>query len=314
MNKDQTIVTEGDLYRDAIEGLSKNPKHLPSKYFYDERGSDLFEQICELEEYYPTDCEMEIMNQYIEEIAQITGQNIQLIELGSGSSLKTRLLLKNCKHMSMYVPVDISGNYLNEVAGKLRKEFPEIEIHPVAADYTLPFEIPEAKNPTKRVVYFPGSTIGNFTQEKAIYFLYAIGARLNPGDGLLIGVDLKKDIAVLEAAYNDKKGITAEFNKNILIRLNRELKADFDVNLFRHRAFYNHDKDRIEMHLESLRDQKVQINGQQASFKEGETIHTENSHKYTIQEFEKLTGENFSRIKTWTDSRDYFSVHFFERV
>jgi len=314
MNKDQTIVTESDLYRDAIDGLSKKAKHLPSKYFYDERGSDLFEKICELEEYYPTDCEMEIMNRYIDEIAQITGQNIQLIELGSGSSLKSRLLLKNCKNMTMYVPVDISGNYLNEVAGKLRKEFPEIEIHPVAADYTLPFDIPIAKNATKRVVFFPGSTIGNFTRETAMIFLDTIGTRLNSGDGLLIGVDLKKDIAVLEAAYNDKKGITAKFNKNILARLNRELNSDFDLNQFRHRAFYNHSKGRIEMHLESLLDQKVRINGQQASFKKGETIHTENSHKYTIQEFENLTGENFSRLKTWTDSKNYFSVHYFERV
>lgn len=310
----QNTPTESELYRDAAEGLSKEQKQLPSKYFYDKRGSDLFEQICELDEYYPTDCEIEIMSRYIDEIAQITGENVQLIELGSGSSLKTRMLLRHCKDMKMYVPVDISGSFLKEVADKLRKEFPEIEIYPVAADYTLPFEIPEAKSADKRVVYYPGSTIGNFTREKAKQFLGTIADSLKPGDGLLIGVDLKKDIAVLEAAYNDKKGITAEFNKNILRRLNRELQADFDVNQFRHRAFYNHNKGRIEMHLESLRNQKVQINGQQASFEKGETIHTENSHKYTIQEFEKLTGERFSRLKTWTDNRDYFSVHYLERV
>jgi len=314
MSTSKPIDFASELYRDATEGLSKGQKQLPSKYFYDERGSGLFEQICELDEYYPTDCEMEIMRRYIDEIAQCTGGNVQLIELGSGSSLKTRLLLKHCKGINMYVPVDISGSYLKSVAEKLSKEFPEIEIYPVAADYTLPFEIPEAKSASKRVVYFPGSTIGNFTRKEAKQFLGRIAGSLVPGDGLLIGVDLKKDIAVLEAAYNDKKGVTAEFNKNILKRLNRELGTDFDVGQFRHKAMYNRDKGRIEMHLESTKNQVVRLNGQQISFEKGEAIHTENSHKYTTQEFETLAGENFSRIKTWTDSRDYFSVHYFERV
>ncbi|CAN5389826.1 L-histidine N(alpha)-methyltransferase [soil metagenome] len=314
MKKDQTTVIESELYRDAIEGLSKKPKQLPSKYFYDKRGSDLFEQITELDEYYPTDCEMEIMRRYIIEITSFLGPKIQLVELGSGSSMKTRLLLEHCKDVMMYVPVDISGSYIEEVADQLREEFPGIDIHPVAADYTSPFIIAEIKDANKRVIYFPGSTIGNFNIDKAKTFLNTIADNLTSGDGLLIGVDLKKDVSVLEAAYNDSKGVTAAFNKNILTRLNRELNTDFDLNQFRHRAFYNYKKGRIEMHLESLRNQKVQINGQQALFKKGETIHTENSHKYTIQEFEKLTDESFSRIMTWTDSRDYFSVHYFEKI
>ncbi len=313
MKKDQTTIVESDLYRDTIEGLSKKQKQLPSKYFYDKRGSGLFEQICELDEYYPTDCEMEIMRKFIDEISGYLGRNIQLVELGSGSSIKTRLLLEHCRDVMMYVPVDISGSFLEGVADQLRDEYSGIEIHPVAADYTAPFKIPEVIGTGKRVIYFPGSTIGNFTINKAKSFLNSIAGNLTAGDGLLIGVDLKKDVNVLEAAYNDSKGITAAFNKNILFRLNRELNTDFDLNQFQHRAFYNHKKGRIEMHLESLRNQRVQINGQQALFKKGETIHTENSHKYTIQEFEKLTCKNFSRIKTWSDSRDYFSVHYFER-
>jgi dimethylhistidine N-methyltransferase len=314
MSARKTKEIASELYRDAAKGLSKDQKQLPSKYFYDERGSDLFEQICALDEYYPTDCEMEIMSRYIDEIARYTGENVQLIELGSGSSLKTRLLLKHCKNLNMYVPVDISGSFLKEVADKLRKEFPEIGIYPVAADYTLPFEIPGATSADKRVVYYPGSTIGNFTQENAKQFLGTIAGSLHPGDGLLIGVDLKKDTDVLEAAYNDKKGITAEFNKNMLRRLNRELGADFDVNQFRHKALYNREKGRIEMHLESTTNQVVRLNGQQIYFEKGETIHTENSHKYTIEEFIELTGAQFKSVKTWTDRKKYFSVHYFGRV
>lgn len=314
MNQTNVNEKETDFYRDVMKGLTKEQKYLPSKYFYDERGSDLFEQICELSEYYPTDCEMEIMRNDIDEITGMIGKDVQLIELGSGSSIKTRLLLEHCENLAMYVPVDISGSFLKEVAGKLSAEFPDVEIQPVAADYTTQFEIPESDSINKKVVYFPGSTIGNFTRSRASKFLTSVGKNLSPGDGLLIGVDLKKEVGVLEAAYNDSKGVTAEFNKNILTRLNRELGADFDVDRFQHRAFYNSKKGRIEMHLESLTDQHVQLNGQQISFQKGETIHTENSHKYRIEEFEEIAGDLFKRQKTWTDSREYFSVHYFERV
>jgi len=311
------IVTDdkvSGLYHDALKGLSKEQKELPSKYFYDARGSELFEQICELDEYYPTDCEMEIMRRDIDGIKDMIGDHVQLIELGSGSSMKTRQLLDHCRKLDMYVPVDISEGFLNETANRLRAEYPGLNIQPVAADYTSPFDIPATDTARKRVVYFPGSTIGNFTRRRASAFLETVAENLSPGDGLLIGVDLKKEVGTLEAAYNDKKGITAEFNKNILARINRELGADFDLEQYRHRAFYNATEGRIEMHLESLSNQAVQVNGQQIYFEKGETIHTENSHKYTVEEFEEIAGYQFKRQKTWADEREYFSVHYFERV
>ena len=303
-----------DLYRDVIKGLTSEQKSLPSKYFYDEAGSDLFEQICELDEYYPTDSEVSIMRHDIDEITNLIGKHVQLIELGSGSSMKTRQLLDHCRKLDMYVPVDISEGFLNETANRLRAEYPGLSIQPVAADYTSPFNIPATDTARKRVVYFPGSTIGNFTRRRASEFLETVAENLSPGDGLLIGVDLKKEVGTLEAAYNDKKGITAEFNKNILARINRELGADFDLEQYRHRAFYNATEGRIEMHLESLSNQTVQINGQQVFFDKGETIHTENSHKYTIDEFEEVAGDQYKRLETWTDEREYFSVHYFEKV
>lgn len=305
---------QSEFYKQVMDGLKSENKFLPSKYFYDEEGSDLFEQICELDEYYPTDSEVSIMESEIDEIADVIGSHVQLVELGSGSSMKTRILLENCRDLAMYVPVDISGAFLQTIAQKLHTDYPGLDIRPVAADYTSPFVIPESDAIKKRVIYFPGSTIGNFTRQRASVFLGTIGGNLSPGDGLLIGVDLKKEIGVLEAAYNDSRGITAKFNKNILTRINREIGADFDLNQFRHRAFYDAGEGRIEMHLESLSNQAVRINGAKIIFKEGETIHTENSHKYTTDEFEDIAGDNFKRLKTWTDERDYFSVHYFERV
>lgn len=306
--------TVTDFYSDVIKGLNGNKKNLPSKYFYDEIGSDLFEQICELDEYYPTDSEVSIMQHDIDEITTYLGEHVQLIELGSGSSMKTRQLLDYCRKLDMYVPVDISETFLNETASRLHTDYPNLNIRPLAADYTSPFDIPASDTAKKRVVYFPGSTIGNFTPRRAAVFLETVAENLSPGDGLLIGVDLKKEVGVLEAAYNDSKGVTAAFNKNILARINRELGADFDLEQFHHRAFYNAKEGRIEMHLESLSKQAVQINGTQVSFGEGETIHTENSHKYTIEEFEEIAGDQFERKKTWMDKRGYFSVHYFESV
>lgn len=303
-----------DFFSDVIKGLTSDQKYLPSKYFYDERGSDLFEQICELDEYYPTGSEVSIMNHDIDEITTYLGEHVQLIELGSGSSMKTRQLLDHCRKLDMYVPVDISETFLNETASRLRTDYPELNIRPVAADYTSPFNIPASDTAKKRVIYFPGSTIGNFTRRRATAFLVTIAGNLSQGDGLLIGVDLKKEIGVLEAAYNDSKGITADFNKNILARINREFDADFDLEQFQHRAFYNAKEGRIEMHLESLSNQAVQINSTRVLFDEGETIHTENSHKYTVEEFEEIAGDHYARKKTWTDKRGYFSVHYFERV
>ena len=303
-----------DLRRDVLHGLSKTQKEIPSKYFYDERGSELFEKICSLDDYYPTDCEVEIMQNNLDEIADALGAGVQLIELGSGSSMKTRLLLKRCKNLAMYVPVDISEEFLNEVATDLRSEFPNHDIRPVVADYTSEFDLPENDQIAKKVVYYPGSTIGNFTKRRARKFLNSIGENLSAGDGLLIGVDLKKDPEVLEKAYNDPEGVTATFNKNLLVRLNRELNADFNIDRFNHVSFYNREEGRIEMHLESKEEQSVTVAGQKFWFEKGETIHTENSHKYKVDEFEELAGDYFKTLKTWTDSRNYFSVHYFERV
>lgn len=301
------------LYTDVISGLSKPQKELPSKYFYDEHGSELFDLICTLDEYYPTGCEIEIMENNITEISSRVGSNVQLIELGSGSSIKTRMLLENLKNIASYVPVDISSDYLKTIAAQLQEEYPEISIRPVAADYTESFELLQASNKEKKVIYFPGSTIGNFNRKAAKTFLNRLGKYLNAEDGLLIGVDLKKDIDVLEAAYNDRKGVTAEFNKNILRRINRELKTNFDLDNFKHHAHYNSEAGRIEMHLYSTTDQQVEINGHIFAFTQGESIHTENSHKYTVDEFEDLASKSFTRLKTWTDSKNYFSVHYFQK-
>ena len=307
------VTVDSSLLRDVIEGLSKQQKELPSKYFYDERGSELFEQICDLPEYYPTDCEIEIMESYAEEISDVIGSDTQLIELGSGSSRKTRILLDHLHNPAMYVPVDISAEFLNQTAEMLRRDYPYLEIKPVAADYTQSFEIPSADVIEKRVIYFPGSTIGNFTKKRAKSFLNSLANSLSAGDGLLIGVDLKKDRTVLEAAYNDSQGVTAAFNKNLLKRLNRELNSNFDPDAFEHHAFYNSGKGRIEMHLVSKKRQTVRIGEHTFNFSEGETIHTENSNKYTIPEFRELASDSFNCQKTWTDSRNYFSVHYFVR-
>ena len=308
-----TVTVDSMLLQDVIDGLSRQQKELPSKYFYDQEGSALFEQICDLPEYYPTDCEIEIMESYAEEISDVIGSNAQLIELGSGSSRKTRILLDHLNNPSMYVPVDISAEFLNQTAIMLRRDYPHLKIKPVAADYTQPFEIPSADDVEKRVIYFPGSTIGNFTKESAEKFLETLANSLSAGDGLLIGVDLKKDPNILEAAYNDSQGVTAAFNKNLLNRINRELDSNFELDAFKHHAFYNSDKGRIEMHLVSKKPQTVIVGEKEFAFHEGETIHTENSNKYTIPEFRELASGSFNCQKTWTDSRDYFSVHYFVR-
>lgn len=307
------VNVESSLFQDVLEGLSKQQKRLPSKYFYDQEGSKLFEQICNVPEYYPTDCEIEIMESHSEEMSDIIGRHAQLIELGSGSSKKTRILLEHLKEPAMYVPVDISEEFLNQTAVLLRQDFPDLRIHPVAADYTEPFDIPLADDIETRVVYFPGSTIGNFTKERAKNFLDDLAMSFSSGDGLLIGVDLKKDRNVLEAAYNDSEGITAAFNKNLLNRINRELGSNFDSDTFEHHAFYNSEKGRMEMHLVSKKNQTVSVGANKFFFSKGETIHTENSNKYTIPELRELASDSYICRKTWTDSKNYFSVHYFEK-
>ncbi|MDZ4702099.1 MAG: L-histidine N(alpha)-methyltransferase [Rhodothermales bacterium] len=297
---------------DVLEGLERPQKTLPAKYFYDETGSQLFEAICELKEYYPTRTEVAIMQRYIDEIVALLGPRCLLIEYGSGSSLKTRILLDRLVEPAGYVPIDISGDFLQEVAAALADDYADLRIEPVSADYTRPFTLPDIQPPPRRrVVYFPGSTIGNFEPAGAVAFLKRAARVCGPGGGLLIGVDLQKDIHVLEAAYDDARGVTAAFNKNMLYRINCELGADFDPDRFHHRAVYNRDEGRIEMHLVSQEAQSVTISGRQVDFDRCETIHTENSYKYTPAQFARLAAQaGFAQQRVWTDDASYFSVQY----
>ncbi|MGM0743966.1 L-histidine N(alpha)-methyltransferase [Rhodohalobacter sp.] len=300
------------MTEEILSGLQKSQKTLPSKYFYDKRGSELFEHICDLDEYYLTRTELEIMCNNISEIHRALGEKIQLVELGSGSSKKTRLLLDEIPNLKVYVPVDISGKFLRETVDELKSEFPHIDIEPVGADYTRPFDLPCPPDKVRTVAYFPGSTIGNFTKEKAADFLQQVSNLVGQNGALLIGFDLIKSEDVLLAAYNDSQGVTAAFNKNILTHINRKLRADFDVDQFEHRAIFNRDKSRIEMHLISLKDQLVHVEDEAFNFKQGESIHTENSHKYSQESFRAIADPYFTPVATWIDSDRKFCIQLLE--
>ncbi len=308
--------TDDEFLTDVIQGVANSPKRLASKYFYDQKGSQLFDEICELDEYYPTRTEMGIMEHYIDEMVRYVGADVLLVEYGSGSSLKTRILLENLETMAGYVPIDISEEHLHASADSLRADFPGIEVLPVHADYSTEVELPSSSRPAaSRVVYFPGSTIGNFTPEESVDFLKRMVRIVGKGGGVLIGVDLKKDVNVLEAAYNDAKGVTAEFNLNLLTRINTELGADFELDGFTHKAIYNKELGRIEMHLISKQSQTVTIRGNRFEFEKDETIHTENSYKYTLAEFAALAAEAGLDVKrVWTDKDCLFSVQFLKVV
>ena len=301
---------------DVVDGLTAEPKTLPCKYFYDQRGSQLFERICELDEYYLTRTEMAIMQRHAAAMADRLGRRCLLIEPGSGSSLKTRLLLDHLIDPAGYVPVDISGAHLHDAAAKLARQFPALRIMPVHADFSTGFNIPEPPEPPARcVVYFPGSTIGNYSRPEAVDLLARKAALAGPGAGLLIGIDLVKDARIIEAAYNDPQGVTAAFNRNLLGRINRELGADFQVGHFAHRAFFNHEHSRIEMHLVSTRPQTVAIDQTTITFTRGESIHTENSYKYTLDGFAALAAEaGWQRQAQWIDDDQRFAVHYGELI
>jgi dimethylhistidine N-methyltransferase len=304
-------ISQEDILTEVVEGLKKFPKQLPSKLFYDQKGSKLFDEICRLDEYYPTRTEMKIMEDNIEEMSALLGEGTLLIELGSGSSIKIRLLLNNIPGLAGYIPVDISEQHLIHSSEVLMDEYPRIDIYPLVADYTKIFEIPEIRNHfDHKAVYFPGSTIGNFRREEAKEFLGRIAQIAGNNGGLVIGVDLKKDKKILEAAYNDKKGITAEFNLNILSHINNELDTKFDLNKFGHYAFFNEEFGRIEMHLISKTEQSVKLNGSTIRFEQGEHIITEYSYKYTPQEFAKLASDSFTVNKVWIDKNNLFSVQY----
>lgn len=305
---------EAAFLNHVIEGLTDMPKQLSSMYLYDERGSKLFDAICELDEYYPTRTEIGIMRRHLGQMAAWIGPACLLIEYGSGSSLKTRLLLEHLPRPAGYVPIDISREHLVRAANALDETFPQLEVLPVCADFNQPFDLPEPRRKVSHnVIYFPGSTIGNLTPVDAENFLSRMAVVAGRSGGLLIGVDLKKDLGILLPAYDDRRGVTAEFNLNLLRRINRELDADFDLEHFRHEARYNEQEGRIEMHLESRREQVVTIGGTQIEFALGETIHTENSYKYTLDEFEELSANSGWTVKqVWTDPKQLFSVQYLE--
>jgi dimethylhistidine N-methyltransferase len=304
--------TPASIADDVLSGLRQPAKTLPCKLFYDERGSRLFEEICELEEYYPTRTEVGILTAHADEMAALIGARCRLVELGSGSSTKTRILLDHLDDPVAYVPIDISKTALLEASASLAAAYPSLEVLAVCADYTQDFQLPEPREPAARTVcFFPGSTIGNLVPAEAEGFLRRIAGWCGPGSGLLIGVDLRKDRAILEPAYDDAKGVTAAFNLNLLERINRELDADFEVDAFRHRALYDEEEGRIEMHLVSRRPQTVRVRGRVIRFAEGEAITTEYSYKYRIEDFHRLAGRaGFAAARVWTDERRLFSVHY----
>lgn len=297
---------------EVMGGLSLNPRTLPSKYFYDETGSRLFDEITELAEYYITRTETAIMGLHAAEMAAEIGSRALLVEFGSGSSTKTRILLDQLSDPVGYVPVDISGEYLAEVAHALRLAHPHVPILPLAADFTAPLQLPRPpRTPARNVVYFPGSTIGNFPALEASRLLARMKKVAGPGGGVLIGFDTVKPRHLLHAAYNDAAGVTARFNLNLLVRLNAELNADFDLSGFRHEAPFNAEASRIEMHLVSLRRQVVHIADHEFTFEPEERLVTEHSHKYSLEAFADLArSAGLVAERTWTDPQKMFCVQF----
>ena len=300
-----------DFRAAIVAGLSQPQKRILSKYFYDERGSRLFEQITHLPEYYPTRTETALLRAHAAEFAELIGPHASLVEFGSGSSTKVRILLDALEAPSAYVPIDISRDHLIDSAKSLAEAYPDLMVVPIAADYTKPLKLPEIPDELVRIGFFSGSTIGNFLYAEAVNFLRTAATELGTDNGLLIGVDLKKDEAILHAAYNDAAGITAQFNLNILRHINRELDADFDLDGFSHDARWRPEVGRVEMHLVSKRSQTVLVGGQVFEFAEGESIHTEDSHKYTVEEFHALAAEaGWRAFRHWTDADDLFSIHY----
>jgi len=310
---DTPVLSLGQFRADVLRGLRATPKELPCKYFYDDAGSALFEKITDLEEYYLTRTEAGIMQRHAPEMTDLFGPRCLLIEYGSGSSAKTRYLLDNLLDPVGYVPVDVSRDFLNNSAETLAEEYPQLDILPVCADFCQLLKLPEiAKFAERRVVYFPGSTIGNFNPGETLALLRRTAELCGPGGGLLLGADLRKDQGVLEAAYNDAAGITAAFNRNIMDRINRELNGDFVPRQFDHRAFYNAKEGRIEMHLISRQAQQARVDGDKFTFFQGESIRTECSYKFNLEYLNALAkAAGFTSKRVWMDERKYFSVIYF---
>lgn len=300
-----------EFLADVLAGLSRPQKEIPCKWLYDARGSALFEHICDLEEYYPTRTELGIMEGQVRSMVELLGPGCALVEYGSGSGLKTRLLLEHLRP-AVYVPVDISAPALAATSERLARACPEVPVLPVCADFTKPLDLPlDGVSARRRCVYFPGSTIGNFHKPEMVGFLGEVARQCGPGGGLLIGVDLRKERVVLERAYDDARGVTAAFNQNLLVRANRELGADFRLDRFRHEAVWDDRLGRVEMHLVSTVEQAVRVGGRLFRFALGESIWTESSYKYELREFAvlaALAGWRCERV--WTDERAWFSVQY----
>lgn len=301
-----------ESFRDAVlSGLARAWKAIPCKFFYDTRGSALFEEICTLPEYYPTRTEIAILEENATSITAQIGENCHLIEFGSGASLKVRILLRALDRPAAYIPIDISREHLQWAADSLAAEFPELPVIAVCADYTRPLALPiPPGRPGKRIGFFPGSTIGNFEPAAAVGFLANCARILGPGGEMLVGVDLKKDPRILDAAYNDPAGVTAAFNLNLFERINRELGGDIDIAQYEHFAFYNETLGRVEIYIRSLVDQEVCIRGRRLRFGRGELVHTEYSYKYAASEFQALAANaGFAPVSAWIDPDRLFSVH-----
>ncbi len=299
----------------VITGLSRAAKYIPTKFHYDARGSELFEDITRLDEYYPTRTEIGLLTTYGPEIAKLAGDGCAVVEFGSGSSRKTHILLEQMKSVAAYVPIDIDNGALKEAALRLKEQFPEIPLYPVHADFNQDIDLPDEIGDASRLGFFPGSTIGNFELDAAVEFLARAGALLGDGSSLLIGADLQKSLDILILAYDDAKGVTAKFTLNLIHRINRELKGNLVVERFAHKAIYNDEIGRIEIYIESLSDQTVEILGRRFSFSEGERVQVEYSHKYTIPQFRELAAKaGWQTGQVWTDENDLFSLHYLTRA
>jgi len=302
-----------DFRADVLRGLGEEPKNIPCKYYYDKPGSDLFQKICNLPEYYPTRTETTLLRDLAVDFCALAGPGCFLIEYGTGSSKKMRIVLDALDAPTAYAAIDISREHLLEVTTALAKDLPGLAVHAICADFTQPFQVPDAGEYStgRRLAFFPGSSLGNFMPDAAVGFLTAAAEMVGAGGAMLIGIDLKKNEKILNAAYNDAQGVTAAFNLNLLARVNRELGGTFDLDAFLHHAFYNAAEGRIEMHLMSRRAQTAEVAGQTFAFAEGETIHTEHSHKYGLDEFRDLARRaGFIPVKAWTDAQNLFSVHY----
>lgn len=309
------VSSEQEFLYDVIHGLSQPQKMLPSKYFYDKKGSALFTEICELEEYYVTRTELALLREQVNSVAQCLGDNVHIIEPGSGAGEKISLLLNALKNPAQVTLLDISEEILEDSVMRLRARFDTLNVHAVAGDFTRlnGVRIPHLAAANRKAIYFPGSTIGNFSPVDANKILSSFHRLVGPEGGLLIGVDQVKPVNILERAYNDEKGITAAFNLNLLARINKQLNGSFDLSKFRHQAIFNTEQSRIEMHLHSTGSQTVCIGGHSFCFNKGESIHTENSYKYTPESFIDLaTAAGWRSVGKWFDAKKWFAIHYFE--